>query len=54
MIEGGKGGGNTLTGLNFEKEKDILETKPSKTIFLFFPRTRAIIRKKLNKKKIPI
>ena len=25
MIEGGKGGGNTLTGLNFEKEKDILE-----------------------------
>src|SRR3989344_3548287 len=25
MIQGGKGGGNTLTGLNFEKEKDILE-----------------------------
>ncbi|MBY0539349.1 hypothetical protein K2P56_02865 [Patescibacteria group bacterium] len=25
MISGGKGGGNTLTGLNFEKEKDILE-----------------------------
>lgn len=25
MIKGGKGGGNTLTGLNFEKEKDILE-----------------------------
>lgn len=24
MISGGKGGGNTLTGLNFEKEKDIL------------------------------
>ena len=24
MIKGGKGGGNTLTGLNFEKEKDIL------------------------------
>src|SRR3989344_5239483 len=23
MIKGGKGGGNTLTGLNFEKEKDI-------------------------------
>ena len=25
MIKGGKGGGNTLTGLNFEREKDILE-----------------------------
>lgn len=25
MIKGGKGGGNTKTGLNFEKEKDILE-----------------------------
>ena len=25
MIEGGIGGGNTKTGLNFEKEKDILE-----------------------------
>ncbi len=25
MIQGGKGGGNTLTGLNFEKERDILE-----------------------------
>lgn len=25
MIKGGKGGGNTLTGLNFEKEKNILE-----------------------------
>ncbi len=25
MIKGGKGGGNTTTGLNFEKEKDILE-----------------------------
>lgn len=25
MIQGGKGGGNTLTGLNFEKEKDILD-----------------------------
>lgn len=25
MIEGGKGGGNTKTGLNFEKETDILE-----------------------------
>lgn len=25
MIEGGVGGGNTKTGLNFEKEKDILE-----------------------------
>ena len=25
MIEGGKGGGNTLTGLNFEREGDILE-----------------------------
>jgi hypothetical protein len=25
MIEGGIGGGNTLTGLNFEREKDILE-----------------------------
>lgn len=25
MIEGGKGGGNTLTGLNFEKETDILD-----------------------------
>src|SRR3989344_949186 len=24
MIKGGKGGGNTLTGLNFEKERDIL------------------------------
>ncbi len=24
MIRGGKGGGNTITGLNFEKEKDIL------------------------------
>lgn len=24
MIKGGKGGGNTATGLNFEKEKDIL------------------------------
>ncbi|MBI4058850.1 hypothetical protein HY404_01265 [Candidatus Microgenomates bacterium] len=24
MIKGGKGGGNTLTGLNFEKEKDII------------------------------
>jgi hypothetical protein len=23
MIKGGKGGGNTLTGLNFEKEKDV-------------------------------
>lgn len=25
MIKGGKGGGNTKTGLNFEKERDILE-----------------------------
>lgn len=25
MISGGKGGGNTKTGLNFEKERDILE-----------------------------
>ena len=25
MITGGKGGGNTLTGLNFEREKDILD-----------------------------
>ena len=25
MIQGGLGGGNTKTGLNFEKEKDILE-----------------------------
>lgn len=25
MIKGGKGGGNTLTGLNFEREKDILD-----------------------------
>jgi hypothetical protein len=25
MITGGKGGGNTITGLNFEKERDILE-----------------------------
>jgi hypothetical protein len=25
MIKGGKGGGNTLTGLNFERERDILE-----------------------------
>lgn len=25
MIKGGKGGGNTRTGLNFEKERDILE-----------------------------
>ena len=25
MIDGGKGGGNTKTGLNFEKERDILE-----------------------------
>ncbi len=25
MIEGGIGGGNTKTGLNFEKEKDVLE-----------------------------
>ena len=25
MIEGGIGGGNTKTGLNFEKEKDILD-----------------------------
>src|SRR3989344_8245982 len=25
MITGGKGGGNTLTGRNFEKEKDILD-----------------------------
>ena len=24
MIKGGKGGGNTLTGLNFEKEKDVM------------------------------
>lgn len=24
MIKGGKGGGNTVTGLNFEKERDIL------------------------------
>jgi len=24
MIKGGKGGGNTLTGLNFERERDIL------------------------------
>lgn len=24
MIRGGKGGGNTITGLNFEKERDIL------------------------------
>lgn len=24
MIKGGKGGGNTLTGLNFEHERDIL------------------------------
>ncbi len=24
MIKGGKGGGNTLTGLNFEREKDLL------------------------------
>ena len=25
MIKGGRGGGNTKTGLNFEKEKDIIE-----------------------------
>jgi hypothetical protein len=25
MIKGGKGGGNTLTGLNFEKKRDILQ-----------------------------
>ena len=25
MIEKGKGGGNTITGLNFEREGDILE-----------------------------
>ncbi len=25
MIKGGNGGGNTITGLNFEKERDILE-----------------------------
>lgn len=25
MIGGGKGGGNTITGLNFERERDILE-----------------------------
>ena len=25
MIKGGKGGGNTLTGLNFEREKDVLD-----------------------------
>ena len=25
MIKGGKGGGNTKTGLNFEKERDILK-----------------------------
>ena len=25
MINKGKGGGNTITGLNFEKEKDILD-----------------------------
>ena len=25
MIKGGKGGGNTLTGLNFERERDVLE-----------------------------
>ena len=30
MITGGKGGGNTRTGLNFEKEKDILELLKTK------------------------
>lgn len=30
MIEKGKGGGNTITGLNFEKEADIVELLKSK------------------------
>lgn len=30
MIKGGKGGGNTLTGLNFEKETDLLTLLRSK------------------------
>lgn len=30
MIEKGKGGGNTITGLNFEKETDIIELLKSK------------------------
>jgi len=30
MINNGKGGGNTITGLNFEKETDILELLRSK------------------------
>lgn len=30
MIEKGKGGGNTITGLNFEKEADVIELLKSK------------------------
>lgn len=34
MIEKGTGGGNTITGLNFEKERDVLQLLCSKKDYM--------------------